>query len=54
MIQLTDALYLGGFVLGLCFMFVFAWLFMIVGTAVIAMHRKQNVREAIQPLLDEF
>lgn len=54
MIQLTDALYLGGFVLGLCFMFVFAWLFMIVGTAAIAIYQKRSVREAIQPLLDEF
>lgn len=50
----ADALFFIGFAVGLCFLFIFAWLFMIVGTAVIAMHRKQNVREAIQPLLDEF
>lgn len=50
----ADALFFIGFAVGLCFLFIFAWLFMIVGTAVLAMHRKQNVREAIQPLLDEF
>ncbi|WP_417537042.1 hypothetical protein [Marinomonas sp.] len=52
--MLTEIFYLGGFVLGLCLVLVFGWLFMIIGTAVIAMYRKQNVREAIQPLLDEF
>ncbi|WP_212652758.1 hypothetical protein [Marinomonas sp. CT5] len=50
----ADALFFIGFAVGLCFLFIFAWLFMIVGMAAIAIHRKQNVREAIQPLLDEF
>ncbi|SHG22436.1 hypothetical protein SAMN02745753_03486 [Marinomonas polaris DSM 16579] len=50
----ADALFFIGFAVGLCFLLIFAWLFMIVGTAAIAIHRKQNVREAIQPLLDEF
>ncbi|WP_158600729.1 hypothetical protein [Marinomonas hwangdonensis] len=52
--MLTDIFYLGGFVLGLCLVLVFGWLFMVVGTAAMAVYQKRNVREAIQPLLDEF
>lgn len=50
----ADALFFIGFAVGLCFLFIFAWLFMIVGTAAIAIYQKRSVREAIQPLLDEF
>jgi hypothetical protein len=50
----ANALFFIGFAVGLCFLFIFAWLFMIAGTAALAIYQKRNVREAIQPLLDEF
>ena len=49
-----ELLSLLGITAGISGIFIFGWLLMLTLTTAKAIYQKRNIREAIQPLLDEF